>query len=89
MNEEWIGCFAESRAGHDKCTLYVIIGADDEYVYLSDGKTKTVEHPKKKKIKHIQRINRKDCEIEAIQSKKLALHDEDVRRAIRTYIDNE
>lgn len=54
-----VGCFATSKAGHDKQKLYVILEASGEYVYLCDGKTKTTDKPKKKSMKHIQVINRK------------------------------
>ena len=37
MNK-YIGCFATSIAGQDHNNIYVIIDADDEYVYLVDGK---------------------------------------------------
>lgn len=52
-----IGHFVTSKAGHDKDKLYVVLAEDDKYVFLSDGKNKSVEHPKKKKKKHIQFIN--------------------------------
>lgn len=52
-----IGKFATSKAGHDKDKLYVIVSADEKYVYLADGKYKTAGSPKKKGIKHIQIIN--------------------------------
>ena len=50
MNK-YIGCFATSLAGHDHNNVYIIVDADDEYVYLADGKLKKVDNPKKKKIK--------------------------------------
>ena len=51
-----IGNFAISKSGHDKGHLYVIIKTDDEYVYLVDGKIRTLSNPKKKNKKHIQII---------------------------------
>ena len=51
-----IGYLAYSKAGHDRHNKYLIISQQGEYVYLVDGKTKTFEHPKKKKKKHIQVI---------------------------------
>ena len=48
------GLLASSKAGHDKDKIYVIIKEDNEYVWLADGKYKTVEKPKKKRKKHIQ-----------------------------------
>ena len=59
MNK-YIGCFATSIAGHDHNNIYVIIDADDEYVYLVDGKIRKVNNPKKKKLKHVQLIKRTD-----------------------------
>ena len=48
------GMLAWSRAGHDSGTLYVIMRTDEEYVYLTDGRLKPVDKPKKKKKKHVQ-----------------------------------
>ena len=47
------GMFAVSKAGHDKGRMYIIMKEEGEYVYLADGKTRTIENPKKKKKKHI------------------------------------
>lgn len=48
------GMIVKSLAGHDKTQLYVIISVEGEYVYLADGKCRTMDHLKKKKKKHIQ-----------------------------------
>ena len=50
------GFLASSKAGHDKDKIYVIIKEDTEYVWLTDGKIRTVDNPKKKRKKHIQVI---------------------------------
>ncbi len=50
------GMLARSKAGHDAGKVYVIIGVDSEYVYLADGRIKTIDCPKKKKKKHTQII---------------------------------
>ena len=52
-----VGQFAVSLMGHDKDTLYVIVKEDSKYVYLSDGRCRSAETPKKKSRKHIQIIN--------------------------------
>ena len=52
-----IGELATSKAGHDKDGLYMIVGEEGECVYLCDGRLRGVEHPKKKKKKHIQIIH--------------------------------
>ena len=53
-----IGQLAISKAGHDKDTLYVVVGQERDFVYLCDGRLKTPEKPKKKRLKHVQPINR-------------------------------
>lgn len=51
-----IGMLATSKAGHDKSNVYVIVGETESWVYLCDGKIRTLQKPKKKNKKHIQII---------------------------------
>ncbi len=79
-----IGTFAKSKAGHDCNQIYVIINCDGEYVYLTDGRLRALDKPKKKKLKHIQVINYIDPVIlEKIQDNNL--FNEDIKRAIKNY----
>lgn len=55
------GMLAKSKAGKDKDCIYVIISVNDEYVYLADGKKRTVCQAKKKNCKHVQPIRRVRC----------------------------
>ena len=48
------GCLVRSLAGHDKGNIFIIIKEDAEYVYLADGRLRTVADPKRKKKKHVQ-----------------------------------
>lgn len=76
------GGFAVSRAGHDFGKLYVIFYIDNEYVYLVDGKIRTLDRPKKKKIKHIKVLDRFDISL----TKKVAdrsVKNEEIKRAIK------
>lgn len=82
MNK-YIGCFAASIAGHDHNNIYVIIDADDEYVYLVDGKIRKVNNPKKKKLKHVQLIKRTDDTIAGRINNNVALSNEDIKYAIK------
>ena len=70
QNNDLIGNVVLSKAGRDKDHLYVIIReVDKDYVLLSNGSTKTVDKPKKKKTKHLNFLNVVDDEIkEAITS---------------------
>lgn len=77
------GMFAASKAGHDKGTIYIIIRETDEYVYVSDGKLKPADNPKKKNKKHIQIIKKKFDEV--LKEKLLngkQIYNEEIRKAI-------
>ena len=56
MDKFETGMLARAKAGHDTGRVYVITGVDEAYVYLSDGKLKPSDRPKKKKKKHVQII---------------------------------
>lgn len=55
-----IGMLARSKAGHDFEKVYVIVDADQTYVYLTDGDLRPLDKPKKKKKKHVQIICREN-----------------------------
>ena len=69
------GFLASSKAGHDKDKIYVIIKEDSEYVWLADGKLRTVNNPKKKRKKHIQPIkyfNNEELITSLLENKKVS-----------------
>lgn len=78
-----VGMFVTSKAGHDKDTVYIIVKESEEYVYLSDGRLKTIENPKKKNKKHIQIIKKESDEIlrEKLLNEK-QIYNEEIRKAI-------
>lgn len=80
------GFLASSKAGHDKDKIYVIIKEDAEYVWLSDGRIKTVDHPKKKRKKHIQLIkyfNNEEMRDSLLEGKKVS--DLEVMMVLKNY----
>ena len=42
-----------SLNGRDKGKRFVVIGREEEYVLLADGKGRKVDKPKRKKFKHV------------------------------------
>lgn len=88
-----IGELATSKAGHDKDRLYMIVGEEGECVYLCDGRLRGVEHPKKKKKKHIQIIH-SSAQDTLIQIIKLNLPgerdeiDRQIRKTLEDYLRN-
>ncbi len=45
-----------STAGRDKGQCFFVIDADAQYLFLADGKSRTLEKPKRKKRKHVQAV---------------------------------
>ena len=49
-----VGKVVNSKAGRDMHRSFIVIGIlNSEYVYISDGKLRKIEKPKKKKVKHL------------------------------------
>lgn len=82
-----IGQLAISKAGHDKDTLYVVVGQERDFVYLCDGRLKTPEKPKKKRLKHVQPINRMvDGDLlKRLQSGE-KVYPEEIKYALKQYV---
>ncbi len=77
-----IGQLVYSKNGRDKGYPFFITGTEGEYVYICDGKRRTLDKPKKKKIKHVQITNRVDGHIKESIEKRLYLKDSDLRSAL-------
>lgn len=74
------GMLVYSRAGRDKGKPFIVLKTENDFVYLSDGKVRHVENPKKKKIKHIMRTNTIfDLDFDNVS-------DSDVKKAILDYL---
>ena len=52
-----------SEAGRDSGKAFYVLAVDGDYVLLSDGKVRTVEKPKRKKIKHVRFAARIDSHV--------------------------
>ena len=52
-----------SKAGRDQGQLFYVIDADEQYVYLADGKSRKLEKPKRKKRKHVEQVPRTESRI--------------------------
>lgn len=76
---------AKSMAGHDRNHYYAVIREDEENVYLANGTTRTLEHPKKKRKKHIQIIRQLPAEVSGLLEQEETPDDQTLARAICMY----
>ncbi|MFQ7311906.1 MAG: hypothetical protein ACLROL_08645 [Sellimonas sp.] len=71
------GALVKSLAGHDRGRLYIIIEETEDSLFLTDGRLRPMEKPKRKKKKHVQVILKK------IEDEEFT--DENIRTFIRKY----
>ena len=85
-----VGMFAISKAGHDKDQMYVIIKEEGDFFYLSDGRLKGLEKPKKKRKKHIQVVK---TGMDEMLAEKLrngqVVYNEEIKRALKIRAEKE
>lgn len=88
MAEYKTGCLVRSLAGHDKGSLFIIIKEDAEYVYLADGRLRTVEKSKRKKKKHVQVSRIRDEKLCEKLMSGSTVTDEEIKYFIKCYEGN-
>ncbi len=84
-----IGSYVLSKAGRDKGKYFIILSiVDENYVMVCDGKLRSLENPKKKKIKHLKFLNNFDVEIRNRLLEKKQLSNLLIRNSIELFISN-
>ena len=52
-----------STAGREQGKLFYVIGTDGVYALIANGKDRKLEHPKRKKLKHVRFVTRTDSRV--------------------------
>ena len=52
-----VGTIVKAKAGRDKEGFFVVVKADERFVFIADGKRRKVETPKKKNPLHLAPTN--------------------------------
>ena len=68
-----------STAGRDQGKLFYVIGTDPVYLMLANGKDRTLDKPKRKKRKHVQKVLRPETRV----AEKLASGDKVLNSELR------
>ena len=69
----------KTTAGRDQGKLFYVIGTDPVYLLLANGKDRTLEQPKRKKRRHIQKVLRSETRV----AEKLRLGDKVLNSELR------
>ena len=54
-----------STAGRDQGSLYYVISTDEMFLMLVNGKDRTLDKPKRKKRRHVQKVLRSETRVAA------------------------
>ena len=73
-----VGRVVCSLSGRDKGYFMVVVGEDEKYFYLCDGKERPLERPKRKNKKHIALTN-------TVFDKNSYLTDKQLRKSLAIY----
>jgi len=76
-----IGQVVFAKCGRDKGKAFVVINVQEEYLYLVDGILRTLNKPKKKKVKHVRPVNH----IVNLEVAGRALQDADIRKELKAF----
>ena len=52
-----VGDIVQSKSGHDAKKLFVVIATlNESYILIADGKSRKLDNPKQKNVKHVKLI---------------------------------
>jgi len=77
------GQLVRSIAGHDIGEYFLVYQIiDDNFVLIVNGKTRKLEKPKLKKIKHLSKVNKKSDVIDSLDKNDLQSQNKKIRNVI-------
>ena len=74
-----------SLNGRDEGKYFFVLGVEDEFVLLADGKGRKIEKPKRKKLKHIKFAAKSECRVSEKIRNNEKITNSDLRRALAQY----
>lgn len=80
-----VGQIVFAKAGREKGNAFVVTKVALPYVFLADGKLRTLSKPKKKKIMHIQITNTIDNDINDKITNDSYILDAQIRKTLKKY----
>ena len=74
-----------SKNGRDAGKRFIVIGTDNEYSLIADGKGRRYENPKKKKNKHLEFEDKADSQIAERLAEGGKITNNEIRRFLGEY----
>jgi len=79
---------AISLNGRDEGKYFLVVGTEDEYSLIADGKGRRIEKPKRKKNKHLKLEGKANDQIAAKLTGAEKVTNNEIRRALAQYAAN-
>ena len=76
-----VGAVVTATAGREKGEIFLISNDNGEYAYLINGKSRTIENPKKKNKKHLHLL----CKSEVARLDMTSLSNAQVKNFLNNY----
>ena len=76
-----------SDAGRDKGKLFVVLAVEGEYLLLADGKSRKVDHPKRKKRRHVLFVSAEKTRLSEKITGNVKFTNSELRRTLAAFRD--
>ena len=76
-----VGAVVCATAGRERGEIFLILKENEDYAYLINGKSRTIENPKKKNKKHLHLL----CKSENVELDLNSLTDAQVKNFLSNY----
>jgi large subunit ribosomal protein L14e len=86
MDDIQLGCIVKSVAGRDKGRLFVVVGLEENYARLSDGRMRRIEKPKRKKLKHLKMTSLYEGRVSSKLKAFERVHNSELRRMLSEFM---
>ena len=77
-----------STAGREKDNCFVVVGLQDNFALICDGKNRKIDKPKKKKVKHISSVIGHCDFVAEMLLKGENVANKDVRKMLKPYAEH-
>lgn len=77
-----------STAGREKDNCFVVVGLQDNFALICDGKNRKIDKPKKKKIKHLSSVIGHSEFVSAKFDKGEAVTNREIKKELRSYAEH-
>ena len=80
-----LGQIVHSKAGRDKDKYFIVIDIlDDKYVLITDGNSRKIENPKRKKLMHLVCHDKYAVEIKECIESGESISNSDIRKSLKS-----